>query len=256
MRKLPTAKRKLPTIGAVLYEGPSELDGAPIIVVLTGLRGGSANSKTGKMLQTWILRADMDPRQAVLTGADASICGDCKHRREQGGACYVVVEQAPLSVYRAYQRGRYEDWTKRFPDNALKGKRVRFGSYGDPAAVPLRVWRRVREQKLAGWTGYTHQWKREGFGALRSFVMASVDSRMEAAAARAEAWRTFRVRAADEDLLKDEVTCPAAEEAGKRTTCEKCGLCQGLQSEAKDIAIMAHGYIAGRYSNGIRTVSA
>ena len=42
--------------GAILYCGPSLLDGSPIIVVITGLSGRSTNTKTGKMAQTWILR--------------------------------------------------------------------------------------------------------------------------------------------------------------------------------------------------------
>ena len=251
MKRLPAA-RKRRVNGAVLYHGPSQLDGEEIVVVLTGLaRGGSKNSKTGKMLQTWILRADRDPRQASLTGADASICGDCKHRRNNGGACYVVIEQAPLAVWRAWKRGIYADWTKAFPANALKGRRVRLGSYGDPAAVPYNVWRRVLDQKITGWTGYTHQWKRSDFKRLRSVVMASVDTAEEADEARADVWRTFRVRASGEELRRGEVSCPASDEMGKLTTCEKCGLCQGLQSEAKDIAIQAHGYIAGRFEKTV-----
>lgn len=248
MRKLPNA-RKRSLIGAVLYHGPSELDGEEIVVIMTGLKGGSANSKTGKMLQTWIMRADRDPRQALLSGADSSVCGDCKHRREQGGACYVVVEQAPLAVWRAWKRGRYADWTRAFPENALEGRRVRLGSYGDPAAVPFRVWRRVFAQKIAGWTGYTHQWRNPLFTHLRGKIMASADSRMEAAEAREEGWRFFRVRAPGEALLDGEIMCPAAEEMGKRTTCERCGLCRGQASDGKDIAIVAHGYVASRFES-------
>lgn len=244
MKRLPKAK---PLIGAVLYHGPSQLDGEDIVVIMTGLKGGSANSKTGKMIQTWILRADRDPREAALTGADASVCGDCKHRREQGGACYVVIEQAPLAVWRAWQRGRYADWTKAFPVNALEGRRVRLGSYGDPAAVPFKVWRRVFAQKISGWTGYTHQWQNPLFTHLRGKIMASADSRMEAAAAREAGWNTFRVRAPDEPMMEAEVMCPASEEMGKRTTCERCGLCRGQTSTGKSVAIVAHGYVASRF---------
>ena len=55
----------------VLYEGPSLLDGEPIVAILTGLRSSSGNRKTGAMLQTWILRADVspaEPREAELLG--------------------------------------------------------------------------------------------------------------------------------------------------------------------------------------------
>lgn len=232
--------------GAVLYQGPSELDGAPIVVVVTGLGDSSKNRKTGKMLQTWILRADVSPAEAILTGKDSSVCGNCKHRRNTGGACYVVVEQAPLMVWRTWQRGRYADWSKSFPANVLAGRVVRLGSYGDPAAVPFNVWRRVFEQKIAGWTGYTHQWQRAGSQRLRNIVMASVDNPSEANRARAQGWRYFRVALAGESKDPSEVICPASEEMGKLTTCETCGLCQGQRKTAKDVVIAPHGYLVGR----------
>ena len=40
----------------------------------------SNNSKTGDMPQTWILVKNVNPIEAVNTGADKLICGDCKHR--------------------------------------------------------------------------------------------------------------------------------------------------------------------------------
>src|SRR5579871_6685385 len=57
----------------VFYDGPSMLDGAPILGIVTGL-GWSENSKTGDMLHTWIIRRDLAPNEAVASGADASIC--------------------------------------------------------------------------------------------------------------------------------------------------------------------------------------
>ena len=63
-----------------LWSGLSLLDKAPTILLLSGLRVPSKNVKTGNMLQTYILRADISPLEAIQTGADASICGDCGHR--------------------------------------------------------------------------------------------------------------------------------------------------------------------------------
>jgi hypothetical protein len=54
IKKIRTAKQTLR--GVVLYEGPSELDGKPIVVVATF---NSVNDKTGNMVQTWIIRSDM-----------------------------------------------------------------------------------------------------------------------------------------------------------------------------------------------------
>jgi len=65
--------------GVIVYEGPSELDGEPIVVIVTGLRK-SDNTKTGDMLQLWILLQNKLPCDAAKQGLDSSICGDCKHR--------------------------------------------------------------------------------------------------------------------------------------------------------------------------------
>ena len=56
--------------GFILGHGRSLIDGMPIVVVATIK---SRNTKTGDMVQTWILRQDMLPTDAVKTGADWSI---------------------------------------------------------------------------------------------------------------------------------------------------------------------------------------
>ena len=104
-------------LGIVLYQGPSQLDGESIVVIATGFQRPSANAKTGDMLQTWILRSDVNPLAAIHTGRDVSVCGDCPLRGFLEGngrrtvnrrrACYVAIHQAPLAVYDAYRRGRY-----------------------------------------------------------------------------------------------------------------------------------------------------
>jgi hypothetical protein len=234
-------------IGGVLYHGPSRLDGNPIVVIVTGFRA-SKNGKTGRMLQTWIMRADVDPGYAVQNGLDGTVCGDCPQRRSTGGACYVVVEQAPLGVWRAWKAGRYQDWTASFPHNALAGRAIRIGSYGDPAAVPVNVWRRVREQKLTGWTGYTHQWR--SAPEYRAFLMASCDSEGEMQEAQRMGWRTFRVHGEHEAPTSEEVACPS-----ERTTCEACGLCRGRARVAKSVAIAVHGYLIGRVRKALPIAS-
>lgn len=66
-------------LGYILYEGPSMIDGAPIVVIVNKI-DGSDNAKTGAMVQTFIIRSDVAPVEALATGADVSICGDCEHR--------------------------------------------------------------------------------------------------------------------------------------------------------------------------------
>ena len=89
---------KSKTNGVVLYEGPSQIDGAPIVMIAVGLLQGSTNTKTGAMVQTYILRQDMPPIEAVKTGADESICGGCTHRGDGTGkkrSCYVTLIHGP-----------------------------------------------------------------------------------------------------------------------------------------------------------------
>ena len=83
----------------IIYKGPSLIDGSPIIAIATL---NSSNSKTGAMVQTWIMRSDIEPHHAIKTGADISVCGDCPHRPANNGSCYVLTFQAPLSIYRAF----------------------------------------------------------------------------------------------------------------------------------------------------------
>lgn len=227
--------------GHVVYRGPSMIDGQPIAVVV--LTGKSTNRKTGAMVQTYILRADLAPIEAVRQGADVSICGDCKHRGDgtgKGRTCYVTLMHGPSAVYRTLAAGKYPDvmWLNEIAELGA-GRQVRLGTYGDPAAVPEHVWRWLL-QDAAGWTGYTHQWRtRES---LSDLVMASVDTPAEHADAVAAGWRTFRVRTASQPIAASEIACPASEEMGKRTTCFSCGLCKGTASTArKTIAIIAHG---------------
>ncbi len=64
----------------LLWKGPSAIDGAPIALVATELKKASSNTKTGGMVQTYIIRSDVSPVDAIHTGADSSIAGACPHR--------------------------------------------------------------------------------------------------------------------------------------------------------------------------------
>ncbi len=229
--------------GIILWEGPSAFDGAPVVVIATD---SSKNSKTGDMIQTWILRADVPPHVAAKDGRDASICGTCPHRRnaETGKrSCYVTAFRAPLSVWNAYHRGAYPRATLKQAREYARGRMVRVGSYGDPMAAPLAVWRNFAWD-AAGRTGYTHAW--QGIPAARAkawrgLVMASADTVEQATAAHAAGWRTFRVRTSAA-LLPSERVCPASSEAGKVATCAQCRACAGADGRASvGIAILDHG---------------
>lgn len=64
-------------MGLIAYQGPSRIDGQPVVMIVTGEKGDTANEKTGPMAQSWILRADMSPALAINQGEDKSICGSC-----------------------------------------------------------------------------------------------------------------------------------------------------------------------------------
>lgn len=231
-------------LGFIAYEGPSLIDGAPIVVIINKL-DGSDNAKTGAIVQSFIIRSDVAPTDALKTGADVSICGQCPHRpilaRETGEApCYVNVGRSVRSVYDAYKRGRYERADAATIARALAGKIVRLGTYGDPAAAPVTMWAQITRY-AAGRRGYTHQWARPDFDAQAwaPLVMASADNVDEAARANLLGMRVFRV-SLGVDVQAGEAMCPASAEAGKRATCAKCTLCSGTSIQARDIVIADH----------------
>jgi hypothetical protein len=222
----------------VFYRGPSLIDGAPIVGVAIY---SDRNGKTGRVLQTYIIRADMNPLEASKTGADVSICGTCPLRgtptadpaRKQaaGRRCYVNLGQGPLSVFRALERGRYPDVD---PAAIGAGRMVRVGTYGDPAAIPGEVWDAMLSQATT-WTAYTHQkpWRPD-------IAMQSADDYHEAALHWHAGRRTFRVITGLDDLDHNhEILCPASKEAGRRVQCAACKLCKG-SARGKSIAIVEH----------------
>jgi len=233
-----------------IYDGPSLIDpdARRIVVILTGLKSASTNTKTGDMLQTWIMLHATPPHTAQKTGEDSAVCGDCRlrpllHDKDRGTKpCYVVTFQAARSTWAA---NRDAPVTPLHEVRALVARRkVRVGSYGDPMAVPDYVW-----QATGSHTAYTHQWK-SPYRLMRSTTMASVHSPAERTSARQKGYRTFRIITntawnawGGANLMDNEILCPASKEAGKLTTCARCELCNGklgINDNRKDIAIVAH----------------
>lgn len=228
--------------GVILYEGPSLIDGEPITAVASWR---SANRKTGDTPQVWILRRDVAPLNATRMGADRSICGDCPLRgrlldgRNVGRSCYVVVAHAPTSVWLAYRRGAYRRVGRGQLGRLFTGAFVRIGAYGDPAAVPMAVWRAMLA-RVRGWTAYTHQW-REGAD-LQGIAMASCETDRDARDAAAMGYRVFRVTPPDGPPLPGHASCPASAEQGHRLTCLECGACNGGDPAARPhVQVRVHG---------------
>ena len=232
--------------GVILWEGISKLDGMTPLVCIATLK--TSNEKTGSMVQTWILRADVNPVEASKQSMDDATCGSCIHRHSLGGACYANIGQAPNAVYKAYKRGSYPhilDSEKL--EQRLRGRAIRFGAYGDPAAVPTFVWQYL--SKLASkTTGYTHQINHKSFDPeLLNHVMVSADTPKQAAKLQAQGNRTFRVKTEDAPLLENEIVCLSAD---KGLQCIDCGMCNAATNKAfPSIVINVHGSRSKRYSD-------
>jgi hypothetical protein len=231
-------------LGYILYEGPSQIDGSPIVVIVNKI-DGSDNAKTGAMVQTFIIRSDIAPVQALASGADYAICGDCEHRpilaKDTGAApCYVNVGRSVRSVYEAYKRGRYQKADPATIARAVAGLLLRIGTYGDPFAAPVEYWQALIKH-VAGHSGYSHAWKNPNFdhAAWAPLLMASADNIDDAAHANLLGMRVFRV-SIGVDKQAGETTCPASAEGGKRATCASCLLCAGTSKQARDIVIADH----------------
>ena len=218
--------------GYVLWHGPSPLDGAPLVLIATGFAKSTANDKTGNMIQTWILRTDIDPYTAFRTEAGYSNCGNCTHR--VNNTCYVNWWQAPLSIWHAYKRGTYEtipSW-ELFTD-----RKLRIGSAGDPAMVPVHIWHAALEHSSKH-TGYTHQWREDFAQPLRGLVQASCDGFQDYLDATAHGWQPFLVKPADAPTPAGAIHCPSSKEMGRKTDCATCALCDGGTAP---VVINAHG---------------
>lgn len=230
--------------GFIIYEGPSLIDGGPIVCIATRK---SRNRKTGNMVQTWVLRSDMTPIEANRMGADHSVCGNCPHAgivdpakktgTRRNRSCYVLI-MTPQSIYRAYKRGSYPvvRGHQRIADLG-RGRMVRIGAYGDGAAVPSYVNESLISE-AAGHTAYSHQSNvpQSSFDGAR--FMVSADTEAAARDAWANGWRTFRVlRANEQPIAGKEIACPSV----KGVHCIDCGLCRGAHKTAKSITIPVHG---------------
>jgi hypothetical protein len=220
----------------VLWRGPSPVDGAPIMAVMSGLRDASRNAKTGPMSQVWILREDVRPMAALATGADVSICGGCPHR--MGGAygkrtCYVNVANAPTAVWDSVARGGVPNAS----ENDANVYGVRMGAYGDPALIPSHVWDAAVASRPFH-TAYTHFWRSARIaGHVRGRAMASCETPEDVEKANAKGWGTFRVIGQSETPPTNGVECPATGDG--RVTCATCRKCDG--TPGRNVWIRAHG---------------
>ena len=176
--------------GRILWEGVSPFDGSPIVCIVTGLSQGSANGKTGTMLQTWILPG-ISSHTTASRMAGAPVSAATAHTPA------ITRDPATSSGFRlpcrcgnAYHRGSYEpigqDW------HLFTGRAVRFGAAGDPAMVPAEIWSRILEF-CDSHTGYSHQWRQPWAQGLRGICQASCDGFADYLEASEAGWKCFLV---------------------------------------------------------------
>lgn len=219
--------------GFILYEGASTFDGKPIVVIVTGYETPSTNPKTGDMLQTWIIKSDDFPSNAVKEGSDSSVCGSCPLK---GKVCYVYM--APVNnIWRNYKEGCYPKVNDKILQRIKRRRRlVRLGSYGDPCAVPIEVWQPLIKAS-AGYTGYTHAWQYAD-QRWKQYLMASVESTILMEKAQDLGWRTFRIVESADELTDTEIMC--RNWLDEDIKCEDCKLCNG-KTNKPSIANVVHG---------------
>lgn len=98
---------------------------------------------------------------------------------------------------------------------------VRFGTYGEPSAIPIDLVDTICSISET-WTGYTHQWlKRSEYA---PYFMASVHNIYQESLAHKKGFRAY---IATEEEIEGFIQCPASKEAGYKSSCAACGLCSG-----------------------------
>ncbi len=251
-----------------IYRGPSNLPGnAPIVAVLATTSNGKLSSGANAVALTVYPDGEGGPLAALRakrTGRTphGACPADCPV------ACYAemtAIERVAMGDpgrLRAHIQGRAlpvtspehaVDWTAAVTRGARRPL-LRLSAYGDTAALPSHIVSTlVAAAQRAGLriTAYTRGWRTSPH--LRTTHMASVATTAERDEAIALGWRTYRTRAwsrsattgawEPEPLAPGEIACPATLEGGRRTTCDRCGLCdgQGKAPNRATIAAIDHG---------------
>lgn len=175
---------------------------------------------------------------------DKDVCLDCP-LSGMGGKCYThkpMQASGFLSSLRSLP-----DWSDILPYDEnyhvkelvrhSNNRFVRFGTYGEPALLPLEVVESICSVAKK-WTAYTHQWRK--FPIFKQWFMASTESIELSEYARSMGWRTFA--SLSNGTMYDHaeyIHCPASKEKDFSAVCSGCGLCNGA-SKKRDVVIWTH----------------
>ena len=223
------------------WEGQSEINGKDIVLAIGAEKRKSRNPKTGPMVQVAAFVKDVSPLEAQQTGADEATCGGCPLRptlHKEAKSKNEEVSKYPCYVKTFRKLAQWLAAKKCDVDyagalDALSGRSVRFGEYGNMSSVPREVVEPLM-QATNNHTLYEHEWEKEENQWLKEYAMASVHSLEEKEKANKMGWRAFRV---GDDLQGDEIFCP---NHTHNIQCIKCKLCSGNKCGAKNIVIPSH----------------
>jgi hypothetical protein len=188
----------------------------------------SGNAKTGQLdYEVFHLVAGVHPSEARKSGLDAkTVCQGCPLASGQG--CYVN-PMGLSALWRALQAGKYPEITLGEAVKRIRGKKIRFGAYGNPSTLGRKLQARLfKAASLA--LSYDHN-------DVSGLSMISVHSAGEAAEHQAAGRRTYRTLGEGEALLPNEIMCP---HTAAGVSCADCGLCDASK-RAKSIAAPYHG---------------
>jgi hypothetical protein len=221
-----------------------------LLATVPGFSGGevycllttnSYNRKLGDMFQVWII-----PTTGPFPENQIANCWDCPLTPKASGGnggCYVP--RIPLyGLWRQLENKEIPSWQG--DTELFRGRKVRFGAWGDPVLVPLAIVERIVGAS-SGHTGYTHFWRLPQFQPYRKYFMASVHSAQEAQLAHSMGWRFYLVSrkpVLQAELPMKTITCPN-EKTG--VTCERCPVpCDGAGGKMRLVSISAspHGNTA------------
>jgi len=233
--------------GLVLYRGPSLIGHGNVVAIVVGFRRPSRNSKTGPMLQCYILPDRDSPLAALQGNRNQAACGRCALQGRYDAArgrmvdrvCYVNVGHAPEGIWSALKRRQYPRYCAARHRHLFAGSDIRIGAYGDPAALPVPL---VRWLSAVGrsWTGYSHQlfWiDQRRAAALSRYLMASCHTPAQHGEALRRGWRAFTVVPHGSAPPDGAVECPHYSHG---VTCQDCGMCRGTSLAARSVWVRAH----------------
>lgn len=200
----------------------------------------AGNKKTGDMIQLSVIPKSWDIADGS-TGREA-ICGSCPHNKL--GSCYAY-DQGLFTMRKQGLKGAYKPMSMELFLEQNKGKKIRFGRFGDLSLLPYEVVKTLADNS-GGFTGYTNQWRSKHYDPrFNELFMLSTLGEKDSLQARTmfPSARQFQVIHTEAEYLNDinegVITC--ASENGYN--CDECLLCDGQAAKTADvdIQIKAHG---------------